>query len=97
MSYGFDVLQMSGVAPPPIFRNMQPNGPHPGPLGADSSPRSTVNSTIQPPRKKFVDEGKLRKVSNALPKEKKKRKRKRKRRVENKDLHRSFFLFRVHT
>ncbi|TMX03883.1 hypothetical protein EJD97_013253 [Solanum chilense] len=34
--------------------------------GADNSPRSTVNSTIQAPRRKFVDEGKLRKISGRL-------------------------------
>jgi anaphase-promoting complex subunit 3 len=56
------VSQLSGVAPPPLCRNAQPNGPNPSILGADSSPRSTVNSTIQAPRRKFVDEGKLRKV-----------------------------------
>jgi len=53
---------LSGVAPPPLCRNAQPNGPNPSILNADSSPRSTVNSTIQAPRRKFVDEGKLRKV-----------------------------------
>ncbi|CDP08586.1 unnamed protein product [Coffea canephora] len=58
--------QLSGVAPPPICRNMQINGPNSCATGADSSPRSTVNSTIQAPRRKFVDEGKLRKVSGRL-------------------------------
>ncbi|XP_059432667.1 cell division cycle protein 27 homolog B [Corylus avellana] len=60
------VSQLSGVAPPPLCRNAQPNGPNPSILGADSSPRSTVNSTIQAPRRKFVDEGKLRKISGRL-------------------------------
>ncbi|KAI3422861.1 KOW domain-containing protein [Psidium guajava] len=59
--------QLSGAAPPPPpCRNLQPNGPNLSALGADSSPRSTVNSTIQAPRRKFVDEGKLRKISGRL-------------------------------
>lgn len=58
--------QLSGVAPPPICRNMQENGPNPSSGAADCSPRSTVNSTIQAPRRKFVDEGKLRKISGRL-------------------------------
>ncbi|KAF7851880.1 hypothetical protein BT93_L2025 [Corymbia citriodora subsp. variegata] len=58
--------QLSGAAPPPPCRNMHPNGPNLSALGADSSPRSTVNSTIQAPRRKFVDEGKLRKISGRL-------------------------------
>ncbi|XP_054818755.1 cell division cycle protein 27 homolog B [Prosopis cineraria] len=58
--------QLSSVAPPPLCRNMQPNGPNLGTLGVDSSPKSTVNSTIQAPRRKFVDEGKLRKISGRL-------------------------------
>ncbi|KAI5667806.1 hypothetical protein M9H77_17659 [Catharanthus roseus] len=58
--------QLSGFAPPPICRNMQMNGPNPCALSTDSSPRSVVNSTIQAPRRKFVDEGKLRKVSGRL-------------------------------
>ncbi|KAK6945051.1 hypothetical protein RJ641_026153 [Dillenia turbinata] len=55
--------QMSAVAPPPLCRNVQPNPIVPN---ADSSPRSIVNSTIQAPRRKFVDEGKLRKISGRL-------------------------------
>ncbi|XP_059652708.1 cell division cycle protein 27 homolog B isoform X2 [Cornus florida] len=58
--------QLSGVAPPPVCKNMQQNNPNPGMLGVDGSPRSTVNSTIQAPRRKFVDEGKLRKISGRL-------------------------------
>ncbi|KAJ6993859.1 cell division cycle protein 27 [Populus alba x Populus x berolinensis] len=54
--------QLSGVAPPPLFRNVQPNCSNPSTLGSDNFPRSIVNSNIQGPRKKFVDEGKLRKV-----------------------------------
>lgn len=58
--------QMSGVAPPPICRNMLQNGLNSSSGGADVSPRSTVKSTIQAPRRKFVDEGKLRKISGRL-------------------------------
>ncbi|KHN14476.1 Cell division cycle protein 27 like B [Glycine soja] len=58
--------QLSGVAPPPLCRNVQPNGQNLSSLNADSSPKSTVNSTIQAPRRKFVDEGKLRKISGRL-------------------------------
>ncbi|XP_024992549.1 cell division cycle protein 27 homolog B isoform X1 [Cynara cardunculus var. scolymus] len=58
--------QLSGMAPPPICRNMLPNGPNSSSVGADGSPRSTVKSTIQAPRRKFVDEGKLRKISGRL-------------------------------
>ncbi|XP_051147998.1 cell division cycle protein 27 homolog B isoform X2 [Andrographis paniculata] len=53
--------QLSGVAPPPLCRNVQPNGPNLRTYGADSTPRATVNSNIAGPRRKFVDEGKLRK------------------------------------
>ncbi|CAH2051184.1 unnamed protein product [Thlaspi arvense] len=55
--------QLSGMAPPPLFRNFQPAVPS---LSTDNSPKSTVNSTIQAPRRKFVDEGKLRKISGRL-------------------------------
>ncbi|PIA42766.1 hypothetical protein AQUCO_02000310v1 [Aquilegia coerulea] len=55
--------QFSTVAPPPLCRNGQPNM---NILGGESSPKSTVNTTIQAPRRKFVDEGKLRKVSGRL-------------------------------
>ncbi|KAG8379728.1 hypothetical protein BUALT_Bualt07G0119600 [Buddleja alternifolia] len=58
--------QLSGVAPPPVCRNAQPNGPNMRTYGADNSPRHTVNSAIAGPRRKFVDEGKLRKVSERL-------------------------------
>ncbi|CBI28012.3 hypothetical protein VitviT2T_016470 [Vitis vinifera] len=60
------VAQLSGVAPPPLCRNVQQNGLNPSTVGNDSSPRSTVNPTIQAPRRKFVDEGKLRKISGRL-------------------------------
>ncbi|XP_061362082.1 cell division cycle protein 27 homolog B-like [Gastrolobium bilobum] len=58
--------QLSGVAPPPLCRNVQPNGPNMSTLCGENSPKSTVNSTIQAPRRKFVDEGKLRKISGRL-------------------------------
>lgn len=62
------LLQLSSVAPPPLCRNVMPNGPNLSTLDSDNSPKSTVNSTIQAPRRKFVGEGKLRKVgSNVLP------------------------------
>ncbi|XP_022880290.1 cell division cycle protein 27 homolog B-like isoform X1 [Olea europaea var. sylvestris] len=58
--------QLSGVAPPPICENAQLNGQNLRALGADNSPRSVVNSAVPGPRRKFVDEGKLRKVSERL-------------------------------
>ncbi|GMI92728.1 HOBBIT [Hibiscus trionum] len=58
--------QLSGVAPPPLCRNVQPNGSNLNTGNTDGSPRSVVNSTIQAPRRKFVDEGKLRKISGRL-------------------------------
>ncbi|KAJ0254178.1 Cell division cycle protein 27 B [Hirschfeldia incana] len=60
--------QLSGMAPPPLFRNFQPALPNQNSLTTDSSPKSTVNSTLQAPapRRKFVDEGKLRKISGRL-------------------------------
>ncbi|XP_071715355.1 cell division cycle protein 27 homolog B-like [Rutidosis leptorrhynchoides] len=59
--------QLSGVGPPPLIcRNMLPNGPSSISTSADASPRSTVKTTIQAPRRKFVDEGKLRKISGRL-------------------------------
>ncbi|XP_020239897.1 cell division cycle protein 27 homolog B [Cajanus cajan] len=60
------VVQLSSVAPPPLCRNVLPNGQNVSTLGADSSPKSTVNSPIQAPRRKFVGEGKLRKISGRL-------------------------------
>ncbi|KEH25660.1 hypothetical protein MTR_6g033355 [Medicago truncatula] len=61
-------LRLSSVAPPPLCKNVMPNGPNLSTLDSDNSPKSTVNSTIQAPRRKFVGEGKLRKVgSNILP------------------------------
>ncbi|PRQ46672.1 putative 43kDa postsynaptic protein [Rosa chinensis] len=56
-------MQLSGIAPPPVCRNVLPNGLNLS-SGTDSSPRSTMSSTIQGGRRKFVDEGKLRKVAN---------------------------------
>ncbi|EXB59785.1 Cell division cycle protein 27-B-like protein [Morus notabilis] len=58
--------QFSGVAPPPLCRNIPQNGPNLSTVGADSLPKSTVNSTVQAPRRKVVDEGKLRKISSRL-------------------------------
>ncbi|XVE98099.1 hypothetical protein REPUB_Repub03eG0076200 [Reevesia pubescens] len=58
--------QLSGVARPPLCKNMQPNGSNLNTVNTDGSPRSIVNSTIQAPRRKFVDEGKLRKISGRL-------------------------------
>ncbi|PWA84802.1 CDC27 family protein [Artemisia annua] len=59
--------QTSGVAPPPVIRNMVPNGPSSSSAGTDASPKSTVKSTLQaPPRRKVFDEGKLRKISGRL-------------------------------
>ncbi|KAJ7969551.1 Cell division cycle protein 27 like B [Quillaja saponaria] len=58
--------QLSGLAPLPLCRNMQPNGPNLSTLSAENLPRSTANSTIQAPRRKFADEGKLRKISGRL-------------------------------
>ena len=66
LTFLFTSLQLSGVAPPPLCRNVQPNGPNLNTVSADSSPKSTVNSTIQAPRRKFVDEGKLRKVGDVM-------------------------------
>ncbi|KAL6497116.1 Cell division cycle protein 27 B [Orobanche gracilis] len=57
--------QLSGVAPPPVCRNAQTNGPNMKIHGADNSSRVTLNS-VAGPRKKFVAEGKLRKVSERL-------------------------------
>uniref|UniRef100_A0A7N0U2G3 Uncharacterized protein n=1 Tax=Kalanchoe fedtschenkoi TaxID=63787 RepID=A0A7N0U2G3_KALFE len=58
--------QLSGLAPPPLCRNVPPHGGIVNPANADVSSRSTVNSAIQAPRRKFVDEGKLRKISGRL-------------------------------
>ncbi|KAL2976926.1 hypothetical protein AAZX31_13G035600 [Glycine max] len=60
------VAQLSSVAPPPLCRNVLPNGQNLTTLSTDSSPKSTVNSPIQAPRRKFVGEGKLRKISGRL-------------------------------
>ncbi|CAN1177460.1 Cell division cycle protein 27 homolog B [Linum perenne] len=60
------MAQFSGVAPPPLCRNMQANGPNLSSNNSDYSPRSIVNTNIQAPRRKVVDEGKLRKISGRL-------------------------------
>lgn len=59
-------VQLSGVPPPPLCKNVPPNCPNLNTVSLDISPRSIVNSTIQAPRRKFVDEGKLRKISERL-------------------------------
>ncbi|RDX61912.1 Cell division cycle protein 27-like B, partial [Mucuna pruriens] len=58
--------QLSSVAPPPLCRNVLSNGQNLTTLITDSSPKSIVNSPIQAPRRKFVGEGKLRKISGRL-------------------------------
>lgn len=50
------------MAPPPLHRNGQQNGPTLSMPVTDNSPKSTVNATVQAPRRKVVDEGKFRKV-----------------------------------
>ncbi|KAJ6832678.1 cell division cycle protein 27-like protein B [Iris pallida] len=57
--------QLSGVAPPPICRNAQVYL-NANALAGDVPSRSNVNASIQPPRRKVLDEGKLRKVSGRL-------------------------------
>lgn len=56
---------MSGVAPPPVHKNVQVHGMNPCVFSTDGSVRPNVHTT-QAPRRKFVDEGKLRKVSGRL-------------------------------
>ncbi|XP_027359205.1 cell division cycle protein 27 homolog B-like [Abrus precatorius] len=58
--------QLSSVAPPPVCRNVLPNGQNLTKLSADSSPKSTVNSPTHATRRKFVGEGKLLKISGRL-------------------------------
>ncbi|XP_064948977.1 cell division cycle protein 27 homolog B-like isoform X2 [Musa acuminata AAA Group] len=55
--------QLSGVAPPPLCRNAQVflNA-----ASSDGSMKSNLNLAVQAPRRKFMDEGKLRKVSGRL-------------------------------
>lgn len=50
--------QLSGIVPPPVYRNAYLNA-----LGGDGSSKPNAHATIQAPRRKFMDEGKLRKVS----------------------------------
>ncbi|KAL6559755.1 hypothetical protein OROGR_004872 [Orobanche gracilis] len=57
--------QLSGVAPPPVCRIAQPYGPNMKTHVADNSSGVTINS-VAGPRRKFVDEGRLRKVSERL-------------------------------
>lgn len=49
----FYYFQLSGVGPPPLYR---------GAVGGEGSPKSTANAVVQAPRRKVMDEGKLRKV-----------------------------------
>ncbi|KAL9323631.1 hypothetical protein ACSQ67_008488 [Phaseolus vulgaris] len=58
--------QLSSVAPPPLCRNVMPNFQNLTTLSVDCSPKSTVNSPIQAPRRKCVGEGKSRKISGTL-------------------------------
>ncbi|KAL0441706.1 UNVERIFIED_CONTAM: Cell division cycle protein 27B [Sesamum radiatum] len=46
--------QFSGVAPPPVCRNAQQNGPSMRTYGVDNSPRVTVNSAVAGPRRKLL-------------------------------------------
>ncbi|GAB2222023.1 hypothetical protein Droror1_Dr00013220 [Drosera rotundifolia] len=55
--------QLSGLALPPICRNMQPST---ATSSTDSSPKPTMNAPAQAPRRKVVDEGKFRKISGRL-------------------------------
>ncbi|KAG1326859.1 putative cell division cycle protein 27 [Cocos nucifera] len=59
------VTQLSGVAPPPLCRNAQL---YLNAIGGDGYAKSNVNAAIQAPRRKFVDEGKLRKDGFVLNK-----------------------------
>lgn len=58
--------QLSGIGPPPVGKLLPQNGPNLNSVSTDGAPRSTVNSTFQATRRKFVDEGKLRKISGRL-------------------------------
>ncbi|CAI0425560.1 unnamed protein product [Linum tenue] len=60
------MAQFSGVAPPPLCRNLPANGPNLSNANTDNSPKSVVNANFQAPRRKVVDEGKLRKISGRL-------------------------------
>ncbi|XP_020584818.1 cell division cycle protein 27 homolog B [Phalaenopsis equestris] len=55
------VTQLSGIVPPPVYRNAYLNA-----LGGDVSSKPNAHATTQAPRRKFMDEGKLRKVSGRL-------------------------------
>ncbi|PKA56562.1 Cell division cycle protein 27 like B [Apostasia shenzhenica] len=55
------VAQLSGVVPPPICKNTYLNA-----YCIDASAKLNAHPTIQAPRRKFLDEGKLRKVSGRL-------------------------------
>eukprot|EP01018_Ginkgo_biloba_P011586 Gb_21601 [translate_table: standard] len=51
---------VAAAAPPPLNRNIQ-GQPNPTVIAGDVSPRSNANAPGQAPRRKFMDEGKLRK------------------------------------
>uniref|UniRef100_A0A7N0V223 Uncharacterized protein n=1 Tax=Kalanchoe fedtschenkoi TaxID=63787 RepID=A0A7N0V223_KALFE len=55
--------QLSGFVTPPLCRKIPPHGGNVNTTNTDGSCSSTVNSTSQAPRRKFVDEGKFRKIS----------------------------------
>ncbi|XP_049931710.1 cell division cycle protein 27 homolog B isoform X2 [Nymphaea colorata] len=57
--------QLASVAPPPVYRNVhiQQNISS---LSGEFSPKSTANAVGQAPRRKLMDEGKLRKVPGRL-------------------------------
>ncbi|KAJ0989787.1 hypothetical protein J5N97_008143 [Dioscorea zingiberensis] len=53
--------QLSGVAPPPLCRNAYFNA-----VGCDASSKPAANAAILAPRRKAMEEGRLRKVSGRL-------------------------------
>ncbi|KAK8940497.1 hypothetical protein KSP39_PZI010583 [Platanthera zijinensis] len=55
------VTQLSGTVPPPVYRNAYLPA-----IGGDGPSKPNPHATIQAPRRKFMDEGKLRKVSGRL-------------------------------
>ncbi|KAG0461716.1 hypothetical protein HPP92_022013 [Vanilla planifolia] len=50
------ITQISGLVPPPVSRIAYLNA-----LGGDGSYKPNVHATTQAPRRKFMDEGKIRK------------------------------------
>lgn len=55
------VTQLPVIVPPPVYRNAYLNA-----IGGDGFSKPNAHPTIQAPRRKFMDEGKLRKVSGRL-------------------------------